>query len=96
MQLKRAMWSDYYGMACAKGGVSNQLCGWIRAIPLFTGRITDSQMTLHTACVAVIRSGNEGAVQRCKMSWFNKREVVLIQYGRQVWFVIFGKHGHFK
>jgi len=151
------MWSDYYGMACAKGGVSNQLCGWIRAIPLFTGRITDSQMikdskileqqktfsendatstkpfanvfdkgfrnsldaalegqyciqpkyskggvqfkrddTLHTACVAVIRSGNERAVQRCKMSWFNKREVVLIQYGRQVWFVIFGKHGHFK
>ena len=92
----RAMWSDYYGMACAKGGVSNQLCGWIRAIPLFTGRITDSQMTLHTACVAVIRSGNERAVQRCKMSWFNKREVVLIQYGRQVWFVMFGKHGHFK
>ena len=29
--------------------------------------------TLHTACVAVIRSGNERAVQRCKMSWFIKR-----------------------
>ena len=40
----RSMLSDYYGMACAKGGVSNQLCGWIRGIPLFTGRITDSQM----------------------------------------------------
>ena len=31
-------------MPCAKGGVSNQLCGWIRAILLFTGRITESQI----------------------------------------------------
>ena len=28
---------------------------------------------LHTAAVAVIRSGNERAVGRCKMSWFVKR-----------------------
>ena len=57
---QRSVWSDFYGMPCAKGGVSNQLCGWIRAIPLFTGRITDSQMTLHTACVA--ESGLEMSV----------------------------------
>ena len=132
--LQRAMWNDNYGMPCAKGGVSNQLCGWIRAIPLFTGKIGDSQMineskimeqqktfsenddsseksfanvfdkgfrntheaamqgqttvqpkvskgdvqftrddVLHSACVAFSRSGNERAVQRCKMSWFIKR-----------------------
>ena len=28
---------------------------------------------LHSACIAVVRSGNERAVQRCKMSWFVKR-----------------------
>ena len=33
-----------------------------------------SQMeTLHSACVAVVRSGNERAVQRAKMSWLVKR-----------------------
>ena len=27
--LQRAMWSNYHGMPCAKGGVSNQLCSWM-------------------------------------------------------------------
>ena len=36
------------------------------------GQFTGNE-TLHSACVAVIRSGNERAVQRCKMSWFLKR-----------------------
>lgn len=134
-ELQRALFSDYYGGPCAKGGVSNQLCGWIRGLPLCTGRITDSQLiketgilkqqrlfseadnthsdvpftntvdkgfrialeaaqekqtcmqpdfskgdfqftgkeTLHTACIAMVRSGNERAVKRCKMSWFIKR-----------------------
>lgn len=132
--LQRAMWNDYCGMPCAKGGVSNQLCSWMQGMPLFTGRMTDSQMmkeskilqqqqafseadetsskpftnvfdkgfcnlldaavegqkclqpkyskgemqfegkdTLCSACVAVMRSGNERAVQRCEMSWFVKR-----------------------
>jgi hypothetical protein len=131
---QRAMWSDYYGMCCAKTGISNQLCSWIRGMPLFTGRLGDSNMVrdsgimpqqkdfaemdqssqvpflnvfdkgfrnaieadqagqrvlqpifskgdkqfnrnevLHTAAVAHIRSGNERAVGRCKMSWFVKR-----------------------
>ncbi|CAJ1962587.1 unnamed protein product [Cylindrotheca closterium] len=43
-ELQRALFSDYYGTTCAKAGVSNQLCGWIRGMPLMTGRITDSQM----------------------------------------------------
>jgi hypothetical protein len=133
--LQRAMWSDYYGQCCAKGGISNQLSGWIRTIPLMTGRITDSslittsmilkqqkefakedtssvkpvtnvfdkgfrnaldaamegqsccqpkyskgqtqqfsgQEVLHSAGVAVLRSGNERAVQRVKVLWFLKR-----------------------
>ncbi|CAJ1954781.1 unnamed protein product [Cylindrotheca closterium] len=132
-ELQRALFSDYYGTTWVKAGVSHQLCGWIRGMPLMTGRITDSQMikdseilvvqrkfseadtsskeplnnifdkgfgntlvasmegqtctqptyskggtqssgkaTLYSACVAVIRSGNERAVQRCKMSWFLK------------------------
>jgi hypothetical protein len=29
--------------------------------------------TLYSGCVAVVRSGNERAVNRCKMSWFLKR-----------------------
>ena len=29
--------------------------------------------TLHSACIAVIRSGNERAVKMAKMSWFLKR-----------------------
>jgi hypothetical protein len=132
---QRALFSDYYGTCCAKAGVSNQLCGWIRGMPLMTGRITDSQMvkdsnilaeqrkfseaeqnhsdipftnvfdkgfrnvldalkegqkcvqptyskgdsqftgeeTLYSALIAMIRSGNERAVKRCKMSWFVKR-----------------------
>mmetsp|Transcript_31596 Transcript_31596/g.76333 ORF Transcript_31596/g.76333 Transcript_31596/m.76333 type:complete len:492 (-) Transcript_31596:28-1503(-) len=139
--LQRALFSDYYGTTCAKGGISNQLCGWIRGIPLFTGRISDSQMikdskvlveqrtfseadassdepftnvfdkgfrnsldaamegqkckqpkyskgdiqfsgndTLYSACVAVVRSGNERAVQRCKMSWFLKRGCAFQQW----------------
>mmetsp|Transcript_31595 Transcript_31595/g.76330 ORF Transcript_31595/g.76330 Transcript_31595/m.76330 type:complete len:534 (-) Transcript_31595:28-1629(-) len=138
---QRALYSDYYGTTCAKGGISNQLCGWIRGIPLFTGRISDSQMikdskvlveqrtfseadassdepftnvfdkgfrnsldaamegqkckqpkyskgdiqfsgndTLYSACVAVVRSGNERAVQRCKMSWFLKRGCAFQQW----------------
>ena len=32
--------------------------------------------TLHTACVAVIRSGNERAVKRAKLSWMLKRGMV--------------------
>ncbi|CAJ1931834.1 unnamed protein product [Cylindrotheca closterium] len=43
-ELQRALFSDYYGTTCAKAGVSNQLCGWMRGMPLMTGRITDSQM----------------------------------------------------
>ena len=31
---------------------------------------------LHTAAVAVVRSGNERAVGRCKLSWFMKRGTV--------------------
>ncbi|CAJ1957377.1 unnamed protein product [Cylindrotheca closterium] len=34
---------------------------------------SSGKATLYLACVAVIRSGNERAVQRCKMSWFLKR-----------------------
>ena len=30
-------------------------------------------IALYSAAVAVVRSGNERAVNRCKMSWFNKR-----------------------
>lgn len=41
---QRSLFSDYYGTCCAKGGVSNQLCGWIRGRPLMTGIITNSQM----------------------------------------------------
>jgi hypothetical protein len=31
---------------------------------------------LHSACVAVVRSGNERAVKRTKMSWYLKRGLV--------------------
>jgi hypothetical protein len=31
---------------------------------------------LRTGCVAVVRSGNERAVKRCKLSWFLKRGCV--------------------
>ncbi|CAJ1956960.1 unnamed protein product [Cylindrotheca closterium] len=37
-EFDRALFSDYYGIACAKAGVSG--------MPLMTGRITDSQMIL--------------------------------------------------
>lgn len=128
--LHRAIRSDYYAMACAKGGVALQLCGWIRAIELLTGGIGDteyvtlaevlklqrdfakwdqsssetflnifdkgyrctleaSQMgqrclqptfaqsdqqfsreaTLISAAIAVVRSSNERAVNRMKLSW---------------------------
>ena len=33
----------------------------------------DRNEVLHSAAVAVVRSGNERAVGRCKMSWFVKR-----------------------
>jgi len=32
-----------------------------------------ANMALHSGAVAVVRSGNERAVDRCKMSWFLKR-----------------------
>ena len=129
--LQRSLWSDYYSMPCAKGGVANQCCSWIRGLPLCSGHIGDSELimetgilqiqkdfaagdpssqkpflnildkgyrialeasvqggqqvlqpafsrgdqqfrraeTLHSAGVAVHRSGNERAVKRCKLSW---------------------------
>ena len=36
----------------------------------------DRADTLHSASLAVVRSGNERAVKRCKMSWFLKRGLV--------------------
>ena len=47
-ELQRALFSNYYGGSCAKGGISNQLYGWIRGLPLCTGRTTDSQMIKET------------------------------------------------
>jgi hypothetical protein len=40
--LNRPLYSKDYGQCCAKGGVSVQLCGWIRNIELCTGGIDDS------------------------------------------------------
>mmetsp|Transcript_31594 Transcript_31594/g.76326 ORF Transcript_31594/g.76326 Transcript_31594/m.76326 type:complete len:349 (-) Transcript_31594:129-1175(-) len=57
--LQRALWSDYYGTTCAKGGISNQLCGWIRGMPLFTGRITDSQMIKDSEIMVAQRKFSE-------------------------------------
>jgi hypothetical protein len=131
--LNQALYSQYYGQCCTKGGVSVQLCGWIRNLELCTGGIDDSNyieavgvleeqdefskadmtsllsflnifdkgyrctleahrhgqtclqpefaksdeqfrrnQTLHSACVAVIRSGNERAVKVVKNLWLIK------------------------
>ena len=40
---QQSLRSEYYAKCCAKGGVSIQMCGWIRALHLFTGGIDDSK-----------------------------------------------------
>ena len=133
---QRSLRSEYYAECCAKGGVSIQMCGWIRALHLFTGGIDDSKYIerseilkqqqlfqegdessnnqfinifdkgyrvtllarehmqsclqpvfaqsdrqffrnelLHSASVAVIRSGNERAVKKMKYSWILQRGI---------------------
>jgi hypothetical protein len=97
--LRKALYSDYYGGCVAEDGVVLQQCGWIRSVPLCTGGIGDQdylsktkifekqkafamkddtadetglnvldkgcrskfngERTLHSAAVAVVRSGNE-------------------------------------
>ena len=132
--LQKALYSEYYGGCCGKGGVVLQQCGWIRTVPLCTGGIGDQdylsktkifekqkqfadkdvsypepglnvldkdyvstlaaqlcgqqcfqpdfaqsdkkfsgERTLHSAAVAVVRSGNERAVKIVKHSWVLKR-----------------------
>lgn len=46
--LQRALHNDYYGMACGKGGVAIQQCGWIRTYPLMTGGIGDSEYVVES------------------------------------------------
>merc|ERR1712032_1206587 len=133
---QRSLRSKYNAECCAKGGVSIQMCGWIRALHLFTGGIDDSKYIerseilkqqqlfqegdessnnqfinifdkgyrvtllardhaqsclqpifaqsdiqffrnelLHSASVAVIRSGNERAVKIMKYSWILQRGI---------------------
>ena len=40
------------------------------------GKQFGREKVLHTGCVAVVRSGNERGVKRCKLSWFLKRGCV--------------------
>ena len=49
-----------------------------------------SDAVLYSGAVAVVRSGNERAVNRCKMSWFEERE---IRCGTLTWCVTSGRHG---
>ncbi|KAL9186550.1 hypothetical protein ACHAXT_005788 [Thalassiosira profunda] len=38
----RMTYSKYYNQNCFKGGVGNQLCGWIVVAPLWTGAVSDT------------------------------------------------------
>ena len=40
--LNRNTYSKYYAENCFKGGISNQLCGWIRTADLWTGAVSDT------------------------------------------------------
>ena len=40
--LNRITYSKYYAMNCFKGGICNQLCGWIRTAHLWTGAVSDT------------------------------------------------------
>ena len=39
--LQKALFSEYYGGCCGKGGVVLHTCGWIRTVPLYSGLIGD-------------------------------------------------------
>ena len=45
-------YSSYYGMNCAKGGVSLQLCGWIGVEELWCGATSDSHYQENTSISA--------------------------------------------
>ena len=40
--LSRITYSKYYAMNCFKGGIYNQLCGWIGTADLWTGAVSDT------------------------------------------------------
>lgn len=62
-ELQRALFSDDDGGPCAKRGSSNQLCGWIRGIPLMTGRITDSQMIKDSEVLVKFSTANSSSTK---------------------------------
>jgi hypothetical protein len=49
---QRTTYSSYYGMNCAKGGVSLQLCGWIGVEELWCGATSDSHYQENTSILA--------------------------------------------
>lgn len=51
---------------------------------------------LHSGAVAVVRSGNERAVNRCKMSRFLKRGSREQRCGILIWSAMSGRHGPFR
>ena len=49
---QRTTYSSYYGMNCAKGGVSLQLCGWIGVEELWCGATSDSHYQENTSILS--------------------------------------------
>jgi hypothetical protein len=69
-----------------------QLC----CIPDLADENFGSDRVLRTGCIAVVRSGNERAVKRCKMSWFIKRGCYDQIWDTAICSVMFGRPLRFE